>query len=1219
MSFIDRIPPKRIYIIAVTTLIVLIVSNQILIQKILEEKKDDASIINLAGRQRMLSQMIAKTVFLSENDEINLEVLQRDVELFTSTHNSLQDGNESLGLKPNENEAIATLFDEIKPHFEVYTTSLANIQNQEDVVSAIPIIKRHEFLFLRKMDEIVATFESISTDSVNYLIWIEVALGLFSLLVIGGEIYLVFRVFLSQLKSKNEELEASAELFEEVQNSVKFGTWEIDLETGKSTLSKEVYRLYGLPEGYELEAEEGMGFYREDFHPAIEKAFNELLENEIPYDIELVLVSKQGEENWVRTSGYPVYKDDEFIKVRGVFMDINEQKLTAIEKENAQKIFKSVFNSTFSFMGLLEKDGTIIEINNPALEFSGFTSEEVRGLLLEEADWWPTKQERELSRNAVKKASKGETVRLDLDVLGGDGTILRIDFSIVPIFDTDGNVIYLVPEGRDITEREEINRELSLTKERLEEAQEITKIGNWNWDMIKDEITWSDQNYEVFGQPKSFKPNFEALNKLIPEEDREPFQKDVEQAIEKNIPHDFIHRIVLDEGKEVRYIHERGRVFYNKEGTPLRMAGTSQDVTEIEQNKAELETKAKEIQRGLDLLSETQHAAKIGSWEVDLATMEAYWSDEVYRIHEVPIGKEIKVEEGIQFYREDYQDVVQQAINQAIENKKSWDVECILVTAKDKEVWVRATGHPIFENGELVGLRGLFMDIDEPKRKALEMDEINRKLQLSVEAGRIAIWIWDLKTNEIDWNDMAYEVFGVDKNVDLTFDIFGTMVHPDDLDYVIEATQTTIEKGERLDIEFRWNRPDGKEIFLSGRGNVVVDEEGNPVQMIGINMNITERMKLVESIRLQESQLRSFVEQAPAAVAMFDNNMRYITASNKWYEHNKIEGENIIGESHYEVLPQVQKREDWVKIHQRVLKGEELSNPKDQFTRKDGTQIWIQWTSIPWFNSANEIGGMILYVSDITKEVEYTDQLEREIKTRTLQITKQAKSLEEVNKELESFSYSISHDLRAPLRSINGFSDILLEDYAEQLDDEGKRLIEVVKDSAITMGQLIDNILDFSRLGKKAIQKNEVDVKSLFENVVQEESYGYKESEIEVTITELPNTVGDIALLKQVAVNLVSNALKYSSKKDISKIIIDFEETDDKYVYSISDNGTGFKMEYHDKLFGVFQRLHSKNDFEGTGVGLAIVKRIINKHGGEIWAESTVGEGSTFFFSLPKK
>ncbi len=656
-----------------------------------------------------------------------------------------------------------------------------------------------------------------------------------------------------------------------------------------------------------------------------------------------------------------------------------------------------------------------------------------------------------------------------------------------------GKVTRIIGTTQDITEQRRVEFELKEKARLLEEAQKIAKLGNWQWDMIKDEITWSDLNYEVFGMPKSFKPNFEDLNAIIHPDDRQPFQKDVETAIAENRDHDFVHRIVLKEGKEIRYIHERGKVFYNEDGKPIRMAGTSQDVTAANEKEAKLEA------------------------------------------------------------------------------------------------------------------------------QKTELNAINEKLQLSVEAGQVAIWIWDLETNELDWNDQAYKVFGVDKkNFEPTFENFATMIHPEDIIIVREATEKSIKTGDTFDIEFRFIWPDGEVRNLSGRGDVVFDEKGNPEKMIGINLDITERVKLYEQLKSQERQLRSFVQQAPVAVAMFDNEMRYITASNEWFKHNKIEQKNIVGQSHYEVIPEVRERKDWLEIHKRVLKGEEISRAKDQFATKDGEKIWLNWKAIPWYSVEGEIGGMIMYVSDISKDVEYTSQLENEVSERTLQVREKAKELKETNEELESFSYTISHDLRAPLRSINGFSDILLEEYAGQLDDEGKRLMNIVKQSAVTMGNLIDDILDFSRLGRKSLQKTDIDMNMLVESICAEEVGNYGEEKCNVNITELPNAKGDISLIKQVVTNLVSNAFKYSSHNELIKIDIDSYKKDKKNVYSFRDNGTGFKMEYHDKMFGVFQRLHSTKEFEGTGVGLAIVKRIINKHGGDVWAESEPGKGSTFFFSLPE-
>ncbi|MFY0683314.1 MAG: PAS domain S-box protein [Balneola sp.] len=668
----------------------------------------------------------------------------------------------------------------------------------------------------------------------------------------------------------------------------------------------------------------------------------------------------------------------------------------------------------------------------------------------------------------------------------------------------------------------------------------------------------------------------------------------------------------ITKGSEIVWADLSVSLIRDDQNVPQYGIGMVKDITPSKNKEKELTVKTEELQDAIDTLKEIQEVSRIGTWEVDLITLEISWSDEVYNIHEVEIGTPLKVEDGINFYREDYREEIQSVIDAAIEKNESWDVECVLVTGKGKEIWVRAIGYPVFEGEKLTALRGLFMDIDESKRKSQSLDEANEKLQLSVEAGQIAIWIWNLKTNELEWNDKAYEVFGVEENVEPNFEMFSQMIHPSDLEIVTEATTKTLETGERFDIVFRFNKPDGTEVILSGRGDLIRDSKGSPAQMIGINLDITERMRLLESIRLKESQLRSFVEQAPAAVAMLDTEMKYITVSNQWFKQYNLDKKDLIGISHYDVFPEIKEMPEWLEQHQKVLNGEELSNPKDKIVRMDGTVQWISWKLIPWFNEPGEIGGMIMYTADITSEVSYTDKLEKEVAKRT-------KELASVNDELESFSYSVSHDLRAPLRAINGFSDILIEDYEDKIDENGIRLLKIVKNSAVKMGKLIDDILQFSRLGKTSIKFGTLNMEMIFNSAVSDLNAEYADKKIEVEISPLHTASGDTSLINQVIVNLMSNAYKYSANEDKISVIVK-SEVQDKYIkYSIKDNGVGFDMKYHEKLFGVFQRLHTDSEFEGTGVGLAIVRRIIGKHGGSIWAESKIGEGSTFYFTVPKE
>ncbi|MCD4784895.1 MAG: PAS domain S-box protein [Candidatus Eremiobacteraeota bacterium] len=238
------------------------------------------------------------------------------------------------------------------------------------------------------------------------------------------------------------------------------------------------------------------------------------------------------------------------------------------------------------------------------------------------------------------------------------------------------------------------------------------------------------------------------------------------------------------------------------------------------------------------------------------------------------------------------------------------------------------------------------------------------------------------------------------------------------------------------------------------------------------------------------------------------------------------------------------------------------------------------------------------------------EELENRVKTRTAQ-------LQAANKELQAFSYSVSHDLRAPLRAISGFSLMFLEDYHDKLDDEEKRLLNNIRESAKNMGNLIDDLLSFSRLGRSSMKSSNIDMGQLVREVLRQSEPLIQGRKIETIIGDLPPGFGDRAMIRQVFVNLISNAIKYTRTRELAVIEIGSLVEGNFNIFFVRDNGVGFDMKYVGKLFGVFSRLHSSREFEGTGVGLAIVKRVINRHGGRVWAEGEINNGSTFYFTLP--
>ena len=352
---------------------------------------------------------------------------------------------------------------------------------------------------------------------------------------------------------------------------------------------------------------------------------------------------------------------------------------------------------------------------------------------------------------------------------------------------------------------------------------------------------------------------------------------------------------------------------------------------------------------------------------------------------------------------------------------------------------------------------------------------------------------------------------------------------------------------------------------------------------------------------------------AIVAITAVDGTITY--ANDKFCQISKYSREELLGQNHRLVNSGYHPPEFFQEMWQTITSGHiwkgEIKN-----RAKDGGVYWVSSTIVPFLGPDGKPLQFISIRTDITKR----KLAEEKINTLNAVLESRAAALEVANKELEAFSYSVSHDLRAPLRAVDGFSRMVLADYAAQLDAEGQRMLGVIRSEAQRMGRLIDDLLAFSRLGRQTIESARINMQELAQDIFDELSAQEPERQVRLTLQPLPPALGTEAMIRQVWVNLIGNALKFTKERETAEIEIGVNagESGDP-VYYIKDNGVGFDMRYVDKLFGVFQRLHSQQEFPGTGVGLALVQRIIQRHSGRIWAEAEVNHGATFYFTLPNQ
>jgi PAS domain S-box-containing protein len=505
------------------------------------------------------------------------------------------------------------------------------------------------------------------------------------------------------------------------------------------------------------------------------------------------------------------------------------------------------------------------------------------------------------------------------------------------------------------------------------------------------------------------------------------------------------------------------------------------------------------------LLHLTSEMAKVGGWEFDPETGKGTWTDEVARIHDLDPAQETNVEIGLGFYVDELREKIEQAVKEATEFARPYDLELEMVSAKGNRKWVRTVALPIVHDGKVVKVQGIFQDITERK-------QIEKALQAA----------------------------------------------HDELELKVQERTAALSEANALLQALLDNMPD--HIYFKDTQSRFIRNSRSQASLLGLG--------------------------DPA---------------------------EAVGKTDFDFFPHAAK--SYAEEQEVMRSGKPLVDFEEWVVWPDGRETWVSTTKMPLRNSDGQTIGIFGISRDITER----KRAEQAIRQLNTDLERQAQQLQTSNKELEAFSYSVSHDLRAPLRAIDGYTRILMEDYEFILDSEGKRVCGVISREARRMGQLIDDLLAFSRLGRKELSSSKIDMGALAASVFNELIKKEDQVRTDFQIAKLPSVKGDSSLIRQVWTNLLSNALKFTSRREQAVIEVGSKTSKDELIYYVRDNGAGFEMEYANKLFGVFQRLHSESEFSGTGVGLAIVQRIIHRHGGRIWAEGQVEKGATFYFALPRK
>lgn len=474
------------------------------------------------------------------------------------------------------------------------------------------------------------------------------------------------------------------------------------------------------------------------------------------------------------------------------------------------------------------------------------------------------------------------------------------------------------------------------------------------------------------------------------------------------------------------------------------------------------------------------------------------------------------------------------------------------------------------------------------------------------------IMLTDEQWNILEANERAMVTYGYGREALLKMNLRDLLVAEEREKLAAQMRQA--EEWQGLLFETVQQKKDGSvfPVEISARAIAVTGKK----YFQSIVRDISERKRAEAALRESEERFRSLYENSTIGMYRTTPEGRILMANPSLvrmlgYEDFNDLAQRDLGKNGFD--------DGFTRIDflSQIEKNGQIIGQESAWKRRDGSTVFIRESS----KAIRDASGKTIFFEGTVEDVsarhlaeEEIGKLNAELEQRVQQRTAQ---LETANKELEAFSYSVSHDLRAPLRAIDGFSRIVLEEYAPKLDDEGRRLLEVIIGNTRKMGQLIDDLLAFSRLSRQQMAFALVNLAALADDAFSELKSAEKGRRIEFKINALPAAHGDRSMLRHVLINLLSNALKFTRPRAIARIEIGDRAAIGETIYYVKDNGVGFDMEYAHKLFGVFQRLHGSDEFEGTGVGLAIAQRIVLRHGGRIWAESGKGGGATFYFSLP--
>lgn len=925
---------------------------------------------------------------------------------------------------------------------------------------------------------------------------------------------------------------------------------------------------------------------------------------------------------------------------------------------NSDSSFRTVFENSPAIMLLIDPvTHEIVAANKAAAEFYGWDIPQLESMLISQINTLSGKKlkaEMSKARTGIHtppfhfrhRLASGEL--RDVEVYSGKVVIKGRDYLHSVIHDVTLQVKAGGLLRRSKQKLEEKNRELrkilkekSELDERMQFALSSSKTGAWALNLNDLSATRTIELDRIFGYEEPIPHwGFEIFMEHVLEKERKRVDSSFREAVDNHREWDFECQIRRKDGY-IRWIWTRGSHLPASNNEPPRMAGIVQDIT------ARKERELRDKER-FALINMAGEMARVGGWTVNLNENTVLWSNVVADIHEMPHGYSPTVEEGIKYYAPEWREKITAAFNLCATEGVPYDEEMEIITSTGKRVWVRAMGKAIRdEQGVIIVVQGALQDISGSKTAEEALLHSHSLMKYIIEHNQSAVAVHDKELNYLFVSQRYLDDYRV-KERDIIgkhhYEVFPDIpkrwrrVHQ-------KALKGIVSRGDR-DL---FHREDGTTDWTRWECRPWHEADGSIGGIIIYTEVINDQVKREGEIKLLNHRLGTLNSsiQDLASTETTEELQRLLTRSarkllgadgatlvlkEKEYCHY-VEEDSIAPLWRTEKFPVSSCISGWVMENRQhvviedILEDERI--PADLYK----TTFVKSMAMVP-INTGSPIGAIGNYwkehhiPSDTEMELLQTladtaartferinlyPELEDRVKQRT-------RELHDLNRELETFTYSVSHDLKAPLRGIDGYSRLLQEEYAEKLEEEGVSYIETIRSSTQRMNNLIDDLLAYSRLERTPLRPDKIALKPFIKEILSvfREELKRRGVSVKYDIPEV-DIYGDKTALSLVLRNLIENAIKFSGGIARPEIVIGLREDAGRWVVTVQDNGIGFNMKYHDRIFEIFQRLHRAEEYAGTGIGLAIVTKAMKRMGGSVRAESVPGEGSTFFIEIPKE